>query len=123
MAVTEQQSEGPSVAQIAAFKAEVRSTAETLRVSPAQIRVQVMTRKWGSCSRLGRLSFSRSLLMQSDEFRRYVIVHELLHLRVRNHGRLFRSYLSAYVPGWRSHADLMAMQDARRPLDVSRKPF
>jgi predicted metal-dependent hydrolase len=29
-----------------------------------------------------------------------VIVHELLHLRVPNHGRLFKAMLSVYVPGW-----------------------
>ena len=28
-------------------------------------------------------------------------VHELLHLRVRNHGKLFRALMSAHVPGWR----------------------
>jgi len=31
-------------------------------------------------------------------------VHELLHLRVPNHGRLFKSYLAAYVPQWRDLA-------------------
>jgi predicted metal-dependent hydrolase len=29
-----------------------------------------------------------------------VIVHELLHLRVPNHGRLFRSLMAAYLPQW-----------------------
>jgi predicted metal-dependent hydrolase len=28
-----------------------------------------------------------------------VIVHELLHLRVRNHGKLFRSLVNAHLPG------------------------
>ncbi|MGH7720411.1 MAG: M48 metallopeptidase family protein [Gemmatimonadaceae bacterium] len=84
-----------------AFKEEVRDWAGVLQVAPAQIRVQAMTRKWGSCSEAGRVTFARALLEEPEAFRRYVIVHELLHLRVRNHGRLFRSYLSAYVPGWR----------------------
>ena len=30
-----------------------------------------------------------------------VIAHELLHLRVPNHGRLFKALMSAHVPGWR----------------------
>jgi predicted metal-dependent hydrolase len=34
-------------------------------------------------------------------FQDYVIVHELLHLRVPNHGKLFKSLLTAYLPGWR----------------------
>jgi predicted metal-dependent hydrolase len=28
-------------------------------------------------------------------------VHELLHLRVRNHGKLFTALLSAHIPEWR----------------------
>jgi hypothetical protein len=29
-----------------------------------------------------------------------VIVHELLHLGVATHGRLFKALMNAYVPGW-----------------------
>jgi hypothetical protein len=36
-------------------------------------------------------------LRQPAEFRRKVIVHELLHLRVPNHGPVFRSLLRAYL--------------------------
>ena len=86
------------------FKACVRDWALKLRVEPAQVRVQRMTRKWASCSAAGRLTFSKGLLRKPERFREYVIVHELLHLRVPNHGRLFRSYLSAYIPGWDSIA-------------------
>lgn len=59
-----------------------------------------MTRKWASCSSNGRLTFSRDLLKQHTAFRDAVIVHELLHLRIPNHGKLFRSLMRAHVPGW-----------------------
>jgi len=36
-------------------------------------------------------------------FQDFVIVHELLHLRVPKHGRVFRALMTAYVPGWRKH--------------------
>lgn len=32
----------------------------------------------------------------------FVVAHELLHLRVPNHGRLFKALMTAHVPGWRS---------------------
>jgi predicted metal-dependent hydrolase len=38
------------------------------------------------------------LLARGREFGEAVIVHELIHLKIRNHGRLFRSLLRAYVP-------------------------
>jgi predicted metal-dependent hydrolase len=39
------------------------------------------------------------LLRQPEVFRREVIVHELLHLKVPNHGPLFRALLSTYLNG------------------------
>jgi hypothetical protein len=33
--------------------------------------------------------------------RTYVIAHELLHMKIKSHGRVFRSLLSAHVPTWR----------------------
>jgi len=59
-----------------------------------------MTAKWASCSTNGRLCFSRELLAENPGFQEVVVVHELLHLFVPNHGKLFRSLMTAYVPGW-----------------------
>ncbi|MBU4343965.1 MAG: M48 family metallopeptidase [Desulfobacteraceae bacterium] len=59
-----------------------------------------MTKKWASCSSRGRVCFSADLLQESETFQEYVIVHELLHLQVPNHGKLFKSLMSAYLPGW-----------------------
>ena len=36
-----------------------------------------------------------------NNFQDYVIVHELVHLKIPNHGRLFKSLLSAHLPEWR----------------------
>ena len=58
-----------------------------------------MSRKWASCSTRGRVTFANDLLAQPEEFRREVIVHELLHLKVPNHGPLFRALLLAHLSG------------------------
>ncbi len=84
-----------------AFRERVRAWAGRVRVTPAQVRVQRMSRKWASCSSRGWCTFAADLLAESRAFQDYVIVHELLHLKLRNHGRVFRSLLSAHVPGWR----------------------
>lgn len=80
------------------FKAEVNRWAGKIRVRPVQIRIQGMTRKWASCSTHGRIAFSSELLTQPRRFREFVIVHELLHLKIPNHGRVFKSLLKAYLP-------------------------
>jgi predicted metal-dependent hydrolase len=68
------------------------------------VRVQRMTRKWGSCSTGGIITLARDLADQSPRFQDFVIAHELLHLRVRNHGKVFKALMSVYVPDWREHA-------------------
>lgn len=74
----------------------------TLRVNPKIVRVQSMTRKWGSCSSRGIVTLAKDLAEQETAFQDFVIAHELLHLRVPNHGRLFKALMSAYVPRWRA---------------------
>jgi len=80
------------------FKIQVIKWAEKISVKPRQIRVQKMTKKWASCSTNGWVCFSTDLLKEPRAFQDYVIVHELLHLQVPNHGKLFKSLLNAYLP-------------------------
>ena len=42
------------------------------------------------------------LLDEPERFQDFVVAHELLHLRIPNHGRLFKALMTAHVPGWRS---------------------
>lgn len=79
------------------LKAEVRAWAERIGVEPKEVHLRPMSRKWASCSSTGRLTFSTDLLDQPAEFRAEVIVHELVHLKVPNHGALFRSLVRAYL--------------------------
>ena len=82
------------------FKSEVARWTAIMKVKPAQICIQSMKKKWASCSNRGRVCFSTDLLLESGAFQKYVIVHELLHLQVPNHGKLFKSLMNAYLPGW-----------------------
>lgn len=81
------------------FKGEVRAWAERLDVTPAEVRLMGMSRKWASCSTKGRVTFATDLLAQREPVRREVIIHELLHLKIPNHGPLFRALLSAHLNG------------------------
>src|SRR5215467_7850810 len=82
------------------LKAAVGEWATKIKTSPRQIRIQRMAGKWASCSSNGRVTFNSDLFRQPYRFREFVIVHELLHLKIPNHGKLFRSLLKAYLPQW-----------------------
>jgi predicted metal-dependent hydrolase len=90
-----------SLSPAARLKRRVDAWTVKLRVMPRIIRVQRMTRKWGSCSTAGTITLAIDLDDESEGFQDFVIVHELLHLKVPNHGRLFKALMSAHVPKWR----------------------
>ncbi len=57
-------------------------------------------RKWASISTAGRLTLSTELLKIPDNLSEFVIVHELVHLSIPNHGKVFKSFMTAYLPDW-----------------------
>jgi predicted metal-dependent hydrolase len=79
------------------FKAEVRAWAKRIGVEPTEVHLRPMRRKWASCSSNGRLTFNTDLLGEPASFKREVIVHELLHMKIPNHGKVFKALLKAYV--------------------------
>lgn len=89
------------------FKQRVSAWAQKLRATPKQIVVMKMKCKWASCSDKGRICFARDVLELPRRLQDYIIIHELLHLKHPNHGRVFRSVLTAYLPACNSlHAEL-----------------
>jgi predicted metal-dependent hydrolase len=72
-----------------------------LKVNPEQVHIKRLPEKWGSCAPDGIVTFSDDLATEAEEFQDYVIVHELLHLRYRDHGRQFKAMMTALVPNWR----------------------
>src|SRR3990172_13442493 len=87
-----------------ALKSKVKGWAAKIDVKPRRIQIQHMTTKWASCSSSGRICLSKDLLQEDAAFQEVVIVHELLHLRVPNHGKLFKSLMNAYLPEWEEAA-------------------
>ena len=79
------------------FKERVRGWADRLEVPVASITVRSMKTKWASYSTTGRLTFDALLLKLRKELQDYVIVHELLHSRVPNHGKLWKSLMRVYL--------------------------
>jgi predicted metal-dependent hydrolase len=79
------------------FKARVREWAAKLDVEIVRLGVRPMRKKWASCSTNGHLSFNDELLGVDRDLWDYVIVHELLHFSVPNHGRLWKSLMRAHL--------------------------
>jgi hypothetical protein len=79
------------------FKKDVLMLAKEVGVNPREIYIQTMKRKWASCSSRGRLTFDKELLNEPEETRFKIILHELLHLKYPNHGKMFQALLDTYL--------------------------
>lgn len=79
------------------FKQRVYHWAEKLDVKVVWLGVRHMNNKWASCSTAGHLNFNDELLGLDTEIWDYVIVHELLHFFVPNHGKLWKSLMRAHL--------------------------
>ena len=79
------------------FKHRVHRWAEKLDVKVVWLGVRPMRNKWASCSTNGHLNFNSELLDLDGELWDYVIVHELLHFSVPNHGKLWKSLMRVHL--------------------------
>ena len=65
--------------------------------------IKQMRSEWGSClSRRRKLMFNLELARVPYECIDYIIVHELTHLQVPNHSRLFEARMERFLPQWRT---------------------
>ena len=61
-----------------------------------------MTTKWGTCNTsTGKIWLNLQLAKKPIECLEYVILHELIHLKVRNHGPEFVTEMNRYMQNWR----------------------
>jgi len=87
------------------FRARILEWAAKLDVEAKAIYIRPMSRKWASCSTAGTLSFNDELITMAAELGDYVIVHELLHFSVPNHGKLWKSLMRAHLGDYESLAE------------------
>lgn len=82
------------------LKGAVWAWSDRMGVTVREVHLRAMRTKWASISTNGRLTLNTDLLDLPEALGEFVIVHELVHLLVPNHGRVFKSFMSAYLPDW-----------------------
>jgi predicted metal-dependent hydrolase len=105
----------PATAAKQAFKQRVRHWACKLDVPVVWLAIRPMRQKWASCSTNGHLHFSTELLSLDPELWDYVIVHELLHFNIPNHGRLWKALMRAHLGDWEAAAERLKHHVAGHP--------
>ncbi len=78
----------------------VRNWAARIGIKAPQVHLREMRSKWASISGVGRLTLNAELIGLPKELGEFVIVHELVHRLAPNHGKVFKSFMHAYLPDW-----------------------
>jgi predicted metal-dependent hydrolase len=62
-----------------------------------RIAVRSQRKRWGSCSTRNNINLNIKLVRLPQELMDYVIMHELVHIRIKSHGKVFWDELDKYV--------------------------
>ena len=65
------------------------------------IRITSARSRWGSCSSKGNLNFSWRLVSAPINIIDYVVIHELVHLKIHNHSKNFWFQVSSLYPNFK----------------------
>lgn len=95
------------------FNAPLRALAAQMGVEPARLQVRCQRTRWGSCSRSATISLNVCLLFQTPQVLRYLMIHELAHLRHMNHSVRFWADVARHAPAWKA-LDRELLQGWRR---------
>ncbi|HCC78161.1 MAG: hypothetical protein A2X25_04850 [Chloroflexi bacterium GWB2_49_20] len=79
----------------------VKLYAQKYALSYSKVRLSSARTRWGSCSSKGTLSFTWRLVMAPVEIIDYVVIHELVHLEIKNHSSDFWKKVQEYLPDYK----------------------
>ena len=98
-----------SEAEIARLKAQAAQVlpartayyAELLGVQPTKVGITRAKKRFGSCSGKNAINYSCFLMLYSPRAIDYVVVHELCHIRHKNHSRAFYAMIESIMPDYK----------------------
>lgn len=78
-----------------------------MNVKPTGVKITSAMTRWGSCSSKNSLCFSYRLMLYPLEAIDYVVVHELAHIRIKNHSKYFYEEIEKYMPDYKDRKKML----------------
>lgn len=103
------------------MSAEVAEYAAAADVTAASVSVGDPASRWGSCSSRNAIRLSWRLILASPSARRYVVAHEVAHLRHLNHGPEFKALEARLFGHGLSEAKAILRRDGPRLRRIGRR--
>ncbi len=70
-------------------------------LKPVSVKITSAKTRYGSCSSLGRICFSKYLMCYETDVIDYVVLHEIAHLKFMNHSREFYAFIENIMPDYK----------------------
>ncbi len=80
---------------------EIKEISAKMKLNPTKISFRKTKRRWGSCNHKNELSFTITLAQLPLNAIRYIIIHELSHIRYKNHKKEFYANIYKYMPDFK----------------------
>jgi len=81
--------------------------AALMGLTPTSVKITSARKRFGSCSSKNGLCFSLYLMQYPPEAIDYVVVHELAHIRHKNHSPAFHALVARYLPDHRERRGML----------------
>lgn len=91
-----------------------------LGLAPTALKVRPMKSLWGSLDTRDRINLDLALALAPPAALRYVLVHELCHLKVRSHAPRFWAQVEQLMPEWREQRDWLRVNGATLKAELDR---
>lgn len=91
-----------------------------LGLAPTALRIRPMKSLWGSLDTRDRINLDLALALAPPLALQYVLVHELCHLKVRNHSARFWAQVEHYFPDWREQRDWLRLNGGTIKAELDR---
>lgn len=91
-----------------------------LGLAPTALKIRPLKSLWGSLDTRDRINLDLALALAPPAALRYVLVHELCHLKVRNHSPRFWAQVSALYPDWKEQRTWLRQHGAMLKAELER---
>ena len=94
--------------------------AEELHRAPMGVRVKPLKSLWGSLDTRDWITLDLALALAPPEALRYVVIHEMCHLRIRDHSPRFWALVGTLCPNWKQQREWLKVSGQALKAELSR---
>ena len=80
------------------------------------MKITSAARRWGSCSAKNSICYSFRVMRLPPALREYIVVHELAHIRVKNHSAAFYAEVGRYLPDYKQRIAALRAFERQNPM-------